>query len=85
MTGAELNDKSEQSSAVLPAEWIHSQRGDRILCRLFIMCTYRLGAVISVSVSMCDLLVYKCQPIRPLNFEEPKKEKGNCNFSSIKQ
>lgn len=86
MTGAELNDKSEQSSAALAwltADWIHSQGEDRIICRIFMMCTYRLGVVISVSVCMFDLLYVKCQPFRPLEFAEPKKVNGNCIFSSI--
>lgn len=64
MTGAELNDKSEQSSAavaLLIAEWIHVQGEGGIICRIFMMCTYRLGAVVSLTICMSDLFSDKCQ------------------------
>lgn len=60
MTGAELNDKSEQSSAALAlliVEWMHSQREDRIIYTIFITCTYRFRVVISVRLTFYSINV----------------------------
>lgn len=60
MTGAELNDKSEQSSAALAlliAEWIHSRREDRIIYAIFMTCTYRFRVLISVSLTFYSVNV----------------------------